>query len=172
MQEPYSRAEKIQGFPQSWTVFLSKTNKAAIAIVNKNLKPAIIASKKYTDPILTDVTPCGAIEISTQGENNLFVANSPEAPPTFERGIFKGWPDLTISTQDMIRAYRTTATSALQVILGIPPLYLQLKQEARVTAIRRLNISLPDTLTTLVPGDVEKGETGWAAHTSDCPTEE
>ncbi|GBM08230.1 hypothetical protein AVEN_82921-1 [Araneus ventricosus] len=51
-------------------------------------------------------------------------------------------------------AYRTTATSALQVILGIPPLYLQ--QEARVTAIRRLNISLPDTLTTLVPGEVEK----------------
>ncbi|GBN24655.1 hypothetical protein AVEN_53036-1 [Araneus ventricosus] len=46
MQEPYSRAEKIQGFPQAWTVFPSKTNKAAIAIVNKNLKPAIIASKK------------------------------------------------------------------------------------------------------------------------------
>ncbi|GBO16791.1 hypothetical protein AVEN_103936-1 [Araneus ventricosus] len=48
MQEPYSRAEKIQGFPQSWIVFPSKTNKAAIAIVNKNLKPAIIASKTYT----------------------------------------------------------------------------------------------------------------------------
>ncbi|GBM65812.1 hypothetical protein AVEN_172663-1 [Araneus ventricosus] len=35
-------------------------------------------------------------------------------------------------------ANRTTATSALQVILGIPPLNLQLQQEARVTAIRRL----------------------------------
>ncbi|GBM13651.1 hypothetical protein AVEN_229612-1 [Araneus ventricosus] len=69
-------------------------------------------------------------------------------------------------------AYRTTATSALQVILGIPPLYLQLQQKARVTAIRRLSISLPDTLTTPVPGEVEKGETGWAAHPAECPTEE
>ncbi|GBL70146.1 hypothetical protein AVEN_54840-1, partial [Araneus ventricosus] len=72
-------------------------------------------------------------------------------------------------------AYRTTATSALQVILGIPPLYLQLQQDARITAIRRLNripISLPYTLTTLVPGEVEKGETGWAAHPAECPSEE
>ncbi|GBN80122.1 hypothetical protein AVEN_207029-1 [Araneus ventricosus] len=69
-------------------------------------------------------------------------------------------------------AYRTTATSALQVILGIPPLYLQLQEEARVTAIRRLDISLPDTLTTLVPGEVEKGETGWVAHPAECPSEE
>ncbi|GBO00159.1 hypothetical protein AVEN_212418-1 [Araneus ventricosus] len=69
-------------------------------------------------------------------------------------------------------AYRTTATSALQIILGIPPIYLQLQQEARVTAIRRLNISLPDTLTTLVPGEDEKEETGWAAHTAECPSEE
>ncbi|GBM97856.1 hypothetical protein AVEN_161437-1 [Araneus ventricosus] len=51
-------------------------------------------------------------------------------------------------------AYRTTATSSLHVILEIPPLYLQLQQEARVTAIRRLNISLPDTLTTLDPGEI------------------
>ncbi|GBL76903.1 hypothetical protein AVEN_169754-1 [Araneus ventricosus] len=42
-------------------------------------------------------------------------------------------------------AYRTTATSALQVKLGISSLYLQLQQESRVTAIRRLNISLPET---------------------------
>ncbi|GBM37341.1 hypothetical protein AVEN_40289-1 [Araneus ventricosus] len=54
----------------------------------------------------------------------------------------------------LTRTYRTTATSALQVILGIPPVYLQLQQEARVTAIRRLNISLPDNLTTLVPVEV------------------
>ncbi|GBO01272.1 hypothetical protein AVEN_22288-1 [Araneus ventricosus] len=67
--------------------------------------------------------------------------------------------------------HTTTATSALQVILRLPPLYLQLQQEARVTAIRRLNISLPDTLTTLVPGEVEKGETGWVAHPAECPTE-
>ncbi|GBO38791.1 hypothetical protein AVEN_20539-1 [Araneus ventricosus] len=49
-----------------------------------------------------------------------------------------------------------------------PPLH----QEARITAIRRLNISLPDTLTTLVPGEVVKEETGWAAHPAECPTEE
>ncbi|GBO26090.1 hypothetical protein AVEN_51482-1 [Araneus ventricosus] len=69
-------------------------------------------------------------------------------------------------------AYRATAISALQVILGIPPLYLQLQQQATATAIRRINISLPDTLTTLVPGEVEKGETGWAAHPAECPSEE
>ncbi|GBL91520.1 hypothetical protein AVEN_74609-1 [Araneus ventricosus] len=34
-------------------------------------------------------------------------------------------------------AYRTTATSALKVIFGIPSLYLQIQQESRVTAIRR-----------------------------------
>ncbi|GBM44584.1 hypothetical protein AVEN_250563-1 [Araneus ventricosus] len=39
-----------------------------------------------------------------------------------------------------------------------PPLQL----EARVAAIRSLNISLPNTLTTLVPGEVEKGKTDWA----------
>ncbi|GBL89038.1 hypothetical protein AVEN_255183-1 [Araneus ventricosus] len=69
-------------------------------------------------------------------------------------------------------AYRTTATSAVQAILGITPLFLQLQQEARVTAIRRLSIYLPDTLTTLVPEEVEKGETDWAAHPAECPTEE
>ncbi|GBN54262.1 Retrovirus-related Pol polyprotein from type-1 retrotransposable element R1 [Araneus ventricosus] len=69
-------------------------------------------------------------------------------------------------------AYRTTATLALQVILEILPLYLQLRQEARLTAIRRLNISLPDTLTTLIPREVEKGETGWATHPAECPSEE
>ncbi|GBM14933.1 hypothetical protein AVEN_213276-1 [Araneus ventricosus] len=43
---------------------------------------------------------------------------------------------------------------------------------SRVTAIQRLNISLPDTLATLVLGEVEKGETGWAAHPAECPSEE
>ncbi|GBL89666.1 hypothetical protein AVEN_104622-1 [Araneus ventricosus] len=46
MHDPYSRAGKIQGFSHSWTVFPSKTNKAAIAIVNKNFKSTIIARKK------------------------------------------------------------------------------------------------------------------------------
>ncbi|GBN03524.1 hypothetical protein AVEN_30825-1 [Araneus ventricosus] len=35
------------------------------------------------------------------------------------------------STTQIARAYRTTATSAVQVILGIPPLYLQFQREAR-----------------------------------------
>ncbi|GBO12176.1 hypothetical protein AVEN_202468-1, partial [Araneus ventricosus] len=51
-------------------------------------------------------------------------------------------------------------------------LRIKLQQEAGVTAIRRLNIFLPDSLTTLVPGEVEKWETDWAAHPSECPTEE
>ncbi|GBM15681.1 hypothetical protein AVEN_262860-1 [Araneus ventricosus] len=67
-------------------------------------------------------------------------------------------------------ACRTTATSTLRVILGIPPLYLQLQQKARVPSIRILNNSLSDTLTTVVRGEVEKGETSRAAHPSDCPT--
>ncbi|GBM09732.1 hypothetical protein AVEN_101784-1 [Araneus ventricosus] len=41
----------------------------------------------------------------------------------------------------------------------------------RITVIRSLNISLPDTLTTFVSLEVEKEETGWAAHPSECPTE-
>ncbi|GBN60024.1 hypothetical protein AVEN_29675-1 [Araneus ventricosus] len=52
----------------------------------------------------------GYRDIDSRGErilefllaNNLFIANSSDAPTTFERGIFKGWPDLTISTQDII----------------------------------------------------------------------
>ncbi|GBM74310.1 hypothetical protein AVEN_207232-1 [Araneus ventricosus] len=38
--------------------------------------------------------------------------------------------------------------------------------------IRYTSISLPDTLTTLVPGKVEKGETGWSALPAECPSEE
>ncbi|GBM03546.1 hypothetical protein AVEN_95431-1 [Araneus ventricosus] len=47
-----------------------------------------------------------------------------------------------------------------------------LQQEARVKDIRRLNISLPDTLTTLIPGEVEKGETSWAAYPAEYPSKE
>ncbi|GBM44579.1 hypothetical protein AVEN_250558-1 [Araneus ventricosus] len=35
----------------------------------------------------------------------LFIANSPDAPSAFERGIFKGWPDLTISSQGIISKF-------------------------------------------------------------------
>ncbi|GBN44964.1 hypothetical protein AVEN_174816-1 [Araneus ventricosus] len=67
--------------------------------------------------------------------------------------------------------YRITATSALQLIPGIPPLYLQLQREVRVTVIRRLYIYHPDSLTTFVLGEIEKGETGRAAHIAECLTE-
>ncbi|GBN31344.1 hypothetical protein AVEN_228548-1 [Araneus ventricosus] len=46
-----------------------------------------------------------------------------------------------------------------------------IKRETRVTVILRQKISLPDTLTTLVPREVEKGETDWAEHLAECPTE-
>ncbi|GBM48242.1 hypothetical protein AVEN_72507-1 [Araneus ventricosus] len=43
-------------------------------------------------------------------------------------------------------AYRTTATLSLQVILRIPPPYLQLQQEARVTEQKRTPLHSPATM--------------------------
>ncbi|GBM33508.1 hypothetical protein AVEN_273005-1 [Araneus ventricosus] len=40
-------------------------------------------------------------------------------------------------------AYGTTPTAALQTILDIPPLHMQLQFEARFASIYRLRISLP-----------------------------
>ncbi|GBM12777.1 hypothetical protein AVEN_247562-1 [Araneus ventricosus] len=58
-------------------------------------------------------------------------------------------------------AYKTTLTAALQVI---PTLHLKLQQEARYTAMQRLSISLPESLTWIQPEDFEKNETGRASH--------
>ncbi|GBL73290.1 hypothetical protein AVEN_159329-1 [Araneus ventricosus] len=77
-----------------------------------------------------------------------------------------------VSCPDQIRSTQNNSNLGTPGHLGILPLCFQLQQETRITAIRRLNISLPDTLTTLVPGEVEKGETGWAAHPAECPSEE
>ncbi|GBM30570.1 hypothetical protein AVEN_27608-1 [Araneus ventricosus] len=52
-------------------------------------------------------------------------------------------------------AYRTTPTAALQTILGIPPLHMQLQFEARLTLIYRLRIPLPPFITDAQPHDLE-----------------
>ncbi|GBN56306.1 hypothetical protein AVEN_224540-1 [Araneus ventricosus] len=59
-------------------------------------------------------------------------------------------------------AYRTTPTAALQTILGIPPLHMQLQFEARFTSIYRLRISLPPNITDIQPQDLETKATGWS----------
>ncbi|GBL99500.1 hypothetical protein AVEN_68784-1 [Araneus ventricosus] len=48
-------------------------------------------------------------------------------------------------------AYRTTPTAALQTILGIPPLRMQLQFEARFTSIYPLRISLYPDITDIQP---------------------
>ncbi|GBN37632.1 hypothetical protein AVEN_139987-1 [Araneus ventricosus] len=62
-------------------------------------------------------------------------------------------------------AYRTTPTAALQTILGIPPLHMQLQFEARFTSIYRLRISLPPYI--IQPQDLEMKATGWSIHPSE-----
>ncbi|GBO08098.1 hypothetical protein AVEN_236384-1 [Araneus ventricosus] len=64
-------------------------------------------------------------------------------------------------------AYRTTPTAALQTILGIPPLHMQLQFEARFTSIYRLTIPLPPFITDTQPHDLEMKATGWSTHPSE-----
>ncbi|GBM44252.1 hypothetical protein AVEN_23312-1 [Araneus ventricosus] len=52
-------------------------------------------------------------------------------------------------------AYRNTPTAALQTILGIPPLHVQLQFEARFTSIYSLRIPLPPFITDTQPHDLE-----------------
>ncbi|GBM76560.1 Putative protein in type-1 retrotransposable element R1DM [Araneus ventricosus] len=61
-------------------------------------------------------------------------------------------------------AYRTTSTAALQVLLGIPPLSLKLKQEAILTKIFRLRHPVP-TFEFSVE-DFEESITSWTTHPS------
>ncbi|GBO31402.1 hypothetical protein AVEN_166298-1 [Araneus ventricosus] len=58
----------------------------------------------------------------------------------------------------IIRAYRTIPTAVLQVILGIPPLHLQLQYEALLTSLfrQKLQITLSPNLTTFQPHGLEK----------------
>ncbi|GBN66506.1 hypothetical protein AVEN_263539-1 [Araneus ventricosus] len=64
-------------------------------------------------------------------------------------------------------AYRSTLTSALQIIIGIPHLYMQLQFEARFTSIYRLRISLPPNITDIQPQDLKIKATGWYIHPSE-----
>ncbi|GBO06672.1 hypothetical protein AVEN_62842-1 [Araneus ventricosus] len=62
-------------------------------------------------------------------------------------------------------AYSTTPTTALQVILTLPPLPLKLKFEAGITTIARLNKPFQNS-EGLLPLDVELVEVGWVKHPS------
>ncbi|GBM29362.1 hypothetical protein AVEN_175996-1 [Araneus ventricosus] len=64
-------------------------------------------------------------------------------------------------------AFRITSTAALQTILSIPPLHMQLQFEARFTSIYRLRISLPSNITDIQPQDLETKATGWSLHLSE-----
>ncbi|GBN45734.1 hypothetical protein AVEN_199105-1 [Araneus ventricosus] len=64
-------------------------------------------------------------------------------------------------------AYRTTPTAALQTILGIPPLHMQLQFEARFISIYRLRIFLPPNIADIQPQDLEMKATGWSIHSSE-----
>ncbi|GBN08777.1 hypothetical protein AVEN_23563-1 [Araneus ventricosus] len=64
-------------------------------------------------------------------------------------------------------AYRTTSTAALQVIMGIPSLPLQLQREARGTALFRLRLPLSTNVSDIDPSEIEEKATGWTAQPSE-----
>ncbi|GBM57522.1 hypothetical protein AVEN_97638-1 [Araneus ventricosus] len=64
-------------------------------------------------------------------------------------------------------ANRTTRMAALQTILGIPPLHMQLQFEAMFTSIYHLRISLPPNIEDIQPQDLEMKATGWSIHQSE-----
>ncbi|GBM26151.1 hypothetical protein AVEN_196980-1 [Araneus ventricosus] len=64
-------------------------------------------------------------------------------------------------------AYRTTSTAALQIILGIPLLHLQLQREARGTALFRLRLPLSTNVSDIDPSEIDEKATGWSAHPSE-----
>ncbi|GBM44286.1 hypothetical protein AVEN_23341-1 [Araneus ventricosus] len=64
-------------------------------------------------------------------------------------------------------AYRTTSTAALQVILGIPPLHLQLQREARGAALFRRRLSLSTFVSDIDLSEIEEKATGWSTHPSE-----
>ncbi|GBO41758.1 hypothetical protein AVEN_6269-1 [Araneus ventricosus] len=51
-------------------------------------------------------------------------------------------------------AYRTTPTAALQILLGIPPLHLQLQGDARMTVFHRLSRQINDII--IQPDDLHR----------------
>ncbi|GBN15759.1 hypothetical protein AVEN_196300-1 [Araneus ventricosus] len=67
-------------------------------------------------------------------------------------------------------AYRTTSTAALQVILGISPLHLQLQREAHGTALYRLRRPLSTNVIDIDPSEIAEKTTGCSAHPSEHPS--
>ncbi|GBM59458.1 Putative protein in type-1 retrotransposable element R1DM [Araneus ventricosus] len=63
-------------------------------------------------------------------------------------------------------AYRTTATAALQTILGLPPLPLQLQMEARYVNFTRLKKQVPNCPNIPHPEEIESKAKGWTNHPS------
>ncbi|GBM76517.1 hypothetical protein AVEN_102300-1 [Araneus ventricosus] len=64
-------------------------------------------------------------------------------------------------------AYKTTSTAALRVILGIPPLHLQLQREARDTALYRPRLPLSTNVINNDPSEIEEKSTGLSAESSE-----
>ncbi|GBM71874.1 hypothetical protein AVEN_229369-1 [Araneus ventricosus] len=67
-------------------------------------------------------------------------------------------------------AYRTTPTAGLQIMLGIPPLNLQLQAGARMTVLYRLRRQINDII--IQPDDLESRKVGWSRHPSNYLTQE
>ncbi|GBN81292.1 hypothetical protein AVEN_232422-1 [Araneus ventricosus] len=67
-------------------------------------------------------------------------------------------------------AYRETPTAALQIILGIPPLHLQLQADARMTVLYRLRRQINCII--IHPDDLERRKVGWSRHPSNYLTQE
>ncbi|GBM27967.1 hypothetical protein AVEN_20581-1 [Araneus ventricosus] len=66
--------------------------------------------------------------------------------------------------------YRTTPTAAIQIILSIPPLHLQLQTDARMTVLQRLRRLINDII--IQPDDLESRKVGWPRHPSNYLTQE
>ncbi|GBM95141.1 hypothetical protein AVEN_249009-1 [Araneus ventricosus] len=67
--------------------------------------------------------------------------------------------------EGFLLAYRTTPTVPFQVILGIPPLHLQLQLDARITELHRLRNKIQG-IPHLSPGVLEHRVTGSNSHPS------
>ncbi|GBM06537.1 hypothetical protein AVEN_150371-1 [Araneus ventricosus] len=60
----------------------------------------------------------------------------------------------------------STSSAALQAILGLPPLYLLLQYEARLTTLYRLQLLIPPNISSIQPQYLERKATGWSTHPS------
>ncbi|GBM60019.1 hypothetical protein AVEN_147584-1 [Araneus ventricosus] len=76
---------------------------------------------------------------------------------------------LTVYRNSLIRCLQDNlhGSSSLWVILGIPPLHLQLERESRGTALYRLRLHLFTNVIDINPSEIEEKATGWSAHPSE-----